>query len=100
MPEAQAIEALNVHSFNSEPGGMGVTGQTTDGIVSIGVTLAGVVPVGVEVLFAFKMDLFDTDFDFASRHTKVYTYNLSKCERVSCNNLLPVPQKKGIILLP
>jgi len=37
MPEAQTIEALNVHSFDSEPGGVGVTGQTTDGIISIGI---------------------------------------------------------------
>jgi len=94
------IEALNVCSFDSEPGSMGVTGQTTDGVVSIGVALAGVVPVGGDILFALKMDLFNADFDFASRRTKVYTYNLSKCERASCNNLLPVPQKKGIILLP
>ena len=36
MPEAQTIEALNVHSFDSEPGSMGVTGQTTDGVISIG----------------------------------------------------------------
>jgi len=37
MPEAQTIEALNVRSFNSEPGGVGVTGQTTDGVISIGI---------------------------------------------------------------
>jgi len=37
VPEAQTIEALNIRSFNSEPGGVGVIGQTTDGVVSIGI---------------------------------------------------------------
>jgi len=57
VPEAQTIEALNVRSFDSEPGSMGVIGQTTDGIVSIGVTLAGVVPVGGDMALAMARNI-------------------------------------------
>ena len=57
MPEAQTIEALNICSFDSEPGSMGVTGQTTDGIVSIGVALAGVIPVGGDVVLAVARNI-------------------------------------------
>jgi len=51
------IEALNNHSFDSEPGSVGVTGQTTDSIISIGVTLAGTVPVGGDMASAMARNI-------------------------------------------